>query len=201
MSYIDNEKEFEEKYRQLDTYVKKELSDKRYRHTVSVVGEAKRLAKENQMSEVDVRRVVLAAVFHDAAKELSQDEQSRLIEKYGLDKKYLGNSNLAHGKLASKMIEDMFDVKDEEIINGISYHTTGRKHMSQVEKVVFIADAIEPLRDYDGVDAIRKVTWDNLDRGCHKMLVETMEHLKKKSKAPIDLDTVEAEQWFREIIK
>ena len=201
MSYINNQKEFEEKYHQLDNYVKRKLSEKRYKHTVSVVGEAKKLAQLNEMTEEDTRRVVLAAIFHDAAKEITQDEQSRLIEKFGLDKKYLGNPNLAHGKLASKMIEDLFDIKDEEIINGISFHTTGRKFMSQVEKIVFIADGIEPLRNYDGVDAIRKVTWNNLDKGCHKMLVETIEHLKKKSKAPIDTDTVEAEQWLREIIK
>lgn len=201
MSYIDNQKEFEEKYHQLDTYVKNELSEKRYRHTISVVGEAERLAKLNAMTKEDTRRVILASIFHDAAKEINQNEQTRLIEKYNLDNKYLRNSNLAHGKLASKMIEDLFDVSDKEIINGISYHTTGRKNMSQVEKIVFIADAIEPLRDYDGVDDIRKVTWDDLNKGCHKMLVETMKHLKKKSKAPIDLDTVEAEQWFRDFIR
>ena len=200
MSYINNPTEFEEKYNELDSYVKAELSEKRYKHTISVVGEAKRLADLNQMTVEDTRRVMLAAIFHDAAKELSDDQMTRLIEKYQLDKKYLGNSNLAHGKLASKMIVDLFGIEDKDIINGISFHTTGRENMSQVEKVVFIADAIEPLRNYDVVDEIRKTTWENLDKGCHKMLVETIKMLEKKSKGPIDEDTLLAEQWFREFI-
>lgn len=200
MSYINNQAEFDKKYGELDSYVKTELSEKRYRHTVSVVGEAKRLAELNQMSVEDTRRVTLAAIFHDAAKELSNEKMASLIEKYHLDGKYLGNSNLAHGKLASKMIEDMFNVEDENIINAISYHTTGRENMSQVEKVVFIADAIEPLRNYDVVDEIRKTTWENLDKGCHKMLVETIKMLERQSKGPIDEDTIKAEQWFRKFI-
>lgn len=200
MSYIDNETEFDEKYSELDSYVKSELSEKRYKHTISVVGEAKRLADLNQLTVQDTRKVALAAVFHDAAKELSNDQMAKLIEKYQLDKKYLGNSNLAHGKLASKMITDMFNIDDEDIVNAISFHTTGREGMSQVEKIVFIADAIEPLRNYDVVDEIRKTTWDNLDKGCHKMLVETIKMLERQSKGPIDEDTILAEQWFRKFI-
>lgn len=200
MSYINNPTEFEEKYSELDIYVKAELSEKRYKHTISVVGEAKRLADLNQMTVEDTRRVMLAAIFHDAAKELSDDQMTRLIEKYQLDEKYLGNSNLAHGKLASKMITDLFGIDDQDIVNGISFHTTGRENMSQVEKVVFIADAIEPLRNYDVVDEIRKTTWNNLDKGCHKMLVETIKMLEKKSKGPIDEDTILAEQWFRKFV-
>ena len=200
MSYINNQREFDEKYSQLDSYVKAELSEKRYKHTISVVGEAKRLADLNKLTVEDTRRVTLAAIFHDAAKELSEDQMARLIEKYHLDKRYLGNSNLAHGKLASKMIKDMFNITDEDIINAISFHTTGRANMSQVEKIVFIADAIEPLRKYDVVDEIRKTTWDNLDKGCHKMLVETIKMLERQSKGPIDQDTILAEKWFRKFI-
>ena len=200
MSYINNQIEFDEKYSQLDSYVKAELSEKRYKHTISVVGEAKRLADLNQLTVEDTRRVTLAAIFHDAAKELSEDQMAKLIEKYYLDKRYLGNSNLAHGKLASKMIKDMFNITDEDIINAISFHTTGRANMSQVEKIVFIADAIEPLRKYDVVDEIRKTTWDNLDKGCHKMLVETIKMLERQSKGPIDEDTILAEKWFRKFI-
>ena len=200
MSYINNQIEFDEKYSQLDSYVKAELSEKRYKHTISVVGEAKRLADLNQLTVEDTRRVTLAAIFHDAAKELSEDQMAKLIEKYHLDKRYLGNSNLAHGKLASKMIKDMFNITDEDIINAISFHTTGRANMSQVEKIVFIADAIEPLRKYDVVDEIRKTTWDNLDKGCHKMLVETIKMLERQSKGPIDEDTILAEKWFRKFI-
>ena len=200
MNYTDNQIEFEKKYKELDDYVKKELSEKRYRHTLSVAGEAKKLAKLNNMSEEDVRRVTLAAVFHDAAKELPKDEMNALVEKYGLDERYKGNSNLAHGKLASKLIEDRFGVDDNEIINAISFHTTGRKNMSMVERVVFLADAIEPLRNFDGVETVRKISYDNIDKGCHKMLVDTMEYLEKEKKAEIDPDTVEAEKWFREFI-
>ena len=201
MDYINNEKDFLEKYRQLDNYVKENLSEKRYKHTISVVGEAKKLAKLNAISEEDTRRVCLASIFHDAAKELSDDDMKKLILKYALDKKYIGNSNLAHGKLASKMIQDLFQIDDLDIVNAISFHTTGRKNMSTVEKIVFIADAIEPLRNYDVVDAIREETWADLNKGCHLMLVETIKMLKRKGTGPIDLDTVESEQWFNQIIK
>ena len=201
MSYIDNQLEFQEKYRQLNDYVKEILSEKRYRHTISVVAEGERLAKLNRLSDEDIRRVKLACVFHDSAKELPDEKMTQLIKKYNLPERYIGNSNLAHGKIASKTISDDFAIFDEDIVNGISYHTTGRAGMSDVEKIVFIADAIEPLRDYDVVDKIRKVTYEDLNLGCHLMLVETIKMLAGKNQGPIDSDTVESEQWFREIIK
>ena len=72
--------------------------------------------------------------------------------------------------------------------------------MSKTEKIVFIADAIEPTRVYNGVEAIRKATYEDLDRGCLKSLTDTVEHLKEKGVSYIDEDTLRAREWFEEQI-
>ncbi len=198
MDCISNKDYRDKNYRkEIEKYVKSHLSDKRWNHTVNVVSEAEKLC---QMYGGDMEKCVTAAIFHDVVKELPNEELNALVRKFGFDEKYIDSPNLSHGKIAAALLKHEWGIDDEDIINAVSYHTTGRVGMSKTEKIVFIADAIEPTRVYNGVEAIRKATYEDLDRGCLKSLTDTVEHLKEKGVSYIDEDTLRAREWFEEQI-
>ena len=198
MDCISNKDYRDKNYRkEIEKYVKSHLSDKRWNHTVNVVSEAEKLC---QMYGGDMEKCVTAAIFHDVVKELPNEELNALVRKFGFDEKYIDSPNLSHGKIAAALLKHEWGIDDEDIINAVSYHTTGRAGMSKTEKIVFIADAIEPTRVYNGVEAIRKATYEDLDRGCLKSLTDTVEHLKEKGVSYIDEDTIRAREWFEEQI-
>ena len=198
MDCISNKDYRDKNYRkEIEKYVRSHLSDKRWNHTVNVVSEAEKLC---QMYGGDIEKCVTAAIFHDVVKELPNEELNALVRKFGFDEKYIDSPNLSHGKIAAALLKHEWGIDDEDIINAVSYHTTGRAGMSKTEKIVFIADAIEPTRVYNGVEAIRKATYEDLDRGCLKSLTDTVEHLKEKGVSYIDEDTLRAREWFEEQI-
>lgn len=198
MDCISNKDYRDKNYRkEIEKYVRSHLSDKRWNHTVNVVSEAEKLC---QMYGGDMEKCVTAAIFHDVVKELPNEELNALVRKFGFDEKYIDSPNLSHGKIAAALLKHEWGIDDEDIINAVSYHTTGRAGMSKTEKIVFIADAIEPTRVYNGVEAIRKATYEDLDRGCLKSLTDTVEHLKEKGVSYIDEDTIRAREWFEEQI-
>lgn len=198
MDCISNKDYRDKNYRkEIEKYVRSHLSEKRWNHTVNVVSEAKKLC---QMYGGDMEKCVTAAIFHDVVKELPNEELNALVRKFGFDEKYIDSPNLSHGKIAAALLKHEWGIDDEDIINAVSYHTTGRAGMSKTEKIVFIADAIEPTRVYNGVEAIRKATYEDLDRGCLKSLTDTVEHLKEKGVSYIDEDTLRAREWFEEQI-
>lgn len=198
MDCISNKDYRDKNYRkEIEKYVKNHLSDKRWNHTVNVVSEAEKLC---QMYGGDMEKCVTAAIFHDVVKELPNEELNALVRKFGFDEKYIDSPNLSHGKIAAALLKHEWGIDDADIINAVSYHTTGRAGMSKTEKIVFIADAIEPTRVYNGVEAIRKATYEDLDRGCIKSLTDTVEHLKEKGVSYIDEDTLRAREWFEEQI-
>lgn len=198
MDCISNKDYRDKNYRkEIEKYVKSHLSDKRWNHTVNVVSEAEKLC---QMYGGDMEKCVTAAIFHDVVKEFPNEELNALVRKFGFDEKYIDSPNLSHGKIAAALLKHEWGIDDEDIINAVSYHTTGRAGMSKTEKIVFIADTIEPTRVYNGVEAIRKATYEDLDRGCLKSLTDTVEHLKEKGVSYIDEDTLRAREWFEEQI-
>lgn len=184
---------YEIKREKISEEIRKTITPKRQKHIFNVVKEAEKLC---QIYGGDREICVTAALLHDIVKEYPVEELDRLIEKYGLPEKYLGEPNLSHGKLAAEVAKDVWEIEDEEILNCISFHTTGRADMSINEKIVFIADAIEEGRDYPGIEELRKAVYNDLDKGCLKSLKDTVSHLKTKGAVYIDEDTLEAKIWL-----
>ena len=172
------------------------MSDKRRLHTEGVIKVAEQLATRYG---ADKNKAVFASKCHDLFRGKEVSELNALIEQYGLPEKYFNNPNLAHGKLAAAFLEKDLGVDDQEIIDAVSYHTTGRAGMSILEKIVFIADATEPGRDYPGVDEIRKAVESDIDRACLMSLEGTIEHLKSSGvpENKIDRDTIEAAEFLK----
>ena len=97
------------------------------------------------------------------------------------------------------MIQRDYNITEQDIINAVSYHTTGRENMSLLEKIIYIADAIEPSRNYPGVDNIRRVVEENLDKACLMSLSHTIDYVSSEGNY-LDEDTLHAKEYFEEII-
>lgn len=134
--------------------VKSQLSEQRFKHTLRVAKEAVRLAK---LHHIDPQKVELAAIFHDYAKFKPLDEMKRWIYESPLPKDLLKyHHELWHGPVGALLVEREHNISDPEIISAIRYHTTGKAHMSLFELIIFVADYIEPGRNFPGIEEVRK---------------------------------------------
>ncbi len=170
-------------------FADKNLSEKRKIHTEGVRKTAAILAER---FGADPEKADIAALCHDIYRGKTVDEINNYVNNIGLDKKYINNPNLAHGKIAAYIMENELGICDEDILNAVKYHTTGRAHMSMLEKIIFVADAIEPGRAYPGVEEIRKAATYDIDLAMLISLNGTIEFLKANKAPLIDRDTVEA---------
>ena len=166
-------------YQDILCWVKGLISEKRFKHTEGVVETAVRLAQAYKIDEEQAR---IAAVFHDAARGLAGVV---LLEKcrelsIEIDEVEEAVPDLLHGKLAAGLAEQKFGIKDREILQAIKYHTTGYKNMSVLDKIIFIADMIEPGRDFPGVSNLRELAFANLDEAVRAGLESTIRHVLDK---------------------
>lgn len=176
-------------YAQIDDYLRKNLKESRYVHTLGVVQSACSLAKING---VDEEKTKIAALIHDAAKNMKIDKQYKILKDNNVDIDIISQNSpqILHGWVAAILAKDLMGVVDEEIINAVKYHTTARKSMSKLEKIIYIADYIEPNRDYPGVEELRKATFSNLDKGLLMGIDNTITFVIKQGQLvhPLTLD-------------
>ena len=158
-------------------YVASKLSPKRYAHTRGVVEMALEYAKLNGL---DYDETFIAALFHDIAKELSSEESLALCEKYHieLDEYERKHIYLAHGKVGAAILERDWGISKPSILNGIKYHTLGRLNMTDLEKVIYLADMTEEGRSsYKGKEEIKRLAQYNLDRAMYKALTSSYNYV------------------------
>ena len=176
----------------INNYIEKNFSEKRKVHTEGVRRTAIALAEKYGAG---VEKAELAALFPAIYRGVSEDVLNYYIKHLDLDKKYLNNCNLAHSKIAAIIMKRDYGIEDEDIINAVSYHTTGRPGMSLLEKIIYIADAIEPNRNYPGVDALREAAQHDLDAACLLSLTRTIEYVQGQGNY-LDQDTLLAKDYF-----
>jgi predicted HD superfamily hydrolase involved in NAD metabolism len=135
------------------------LPEKRLIHSLNVVKESIKLSK---LYNIDEEKCVLSALLHDCAKYLSEDEINYYVNKYNikLDDMEKEDIALSHSAIGYYIAKHEFNINDEEILNGIRYHTTGRENMSLLEKIIYIADLIEEGRKYPGLDKLREKAYN-----------------------------------------
>ena len=183
-------------------YIEKNFSEKRKIHTEGVRQTAMKLAEKfGEGSPELVEKAELAALYHDMYRGVPVDVLNYYVKHLDLDeKRYKDNANLAHGKIAAIVIQRDFDEKDQDIINAVSYHTTGRPEMSLLEKIIYIADAVEPNRSYPGVQNLRQILEYDLDKAVLQSLTNTINYVRSEKKF-LDEDTVLAKEYFEKLIK
>lgn len=151
------------------------LTPERFAHTQGVAYEAVNLAK---VWGVSAEKAYIAGLLHDCAKDFDDKETLSLCYDYGveLDEIIKRQLYLAHSFLGAAVAEKEYLVTDSEILNAIKYHTTGRAEMSFLEKIIYIADMIEPNRPfYSGIDDIRKAAYSDIDKAVYLALKQTVD--------------------------
>lgn len=176
------------------SYLKENLSMSRFNHSISVSKTAIGLAESNG---VDVRKAKLAGLVHDCGKHLKNEELISLITRHGyeIDEVSRECPQLLHGLAGAVIAKDIMGICDNEILDAITYHTTGRRKMSALEKIIYISDYIEPLRDFPGVQELRIITNENLDKGMLKALDNTIAYVISKGQL-LQKDTIDARNFL-----
>ena len=164
------------------------MPEKRLRHCLGVEKAARELAEHFGL---DVENAGLAGLLHDYAKKVSDEEFLSLIDKYRLDPdlKNWGN-NVWHGMVGIYKIQEDLGIEDAEILRAIEIHTVGSDTMSELDKVVYVADYIEHNRDFPGVDRARQIAQQSLNQAAAYETARTVEHLAHKG-LPIYPQTLE----------
>jgi len=170
------------------------LKAKRVRHVLGVEEEAIRLA---EIYGADVYKARVAALLHDCTKRLTLEEQLALCGQYHIELDEFERTalKLLHAKTGAAIAREVFGA-DEEICSAILWHTTGRPGMTLLEKVIYLADYIEPSRDFDGVDELRRTVYADLDRGLEMGLRMSVEELEERG-SPVHRDTREAWEYMK----
>ena len=169
------------------------MSDKRLRHCLGVEKAARELAERFSL---DIEKAGLAGLLHDYAKKVSDEDFLSLIDKYQLnpDLKNWGN-NVWHGMVGIYKIQEDLGIEDAEILRAIEIHTVGSGTMSELDKVVYVADYIEHNRDFPGVDKARELAQRSLNQAVAYETARTVEHLARKG-MPIYPQTLETYNAF-----
>lgn len=156
--------------------VRDKLNNKRFNHSMRVAHEAVKLAKSHEENPL---KAEIAGILHDYAKNLSKEELGDYIKQcdINVDDVMLRIPELAHGIVGAHIVKDRLYIEDEDLLNSIRYHTTGRTNMSKLEKIIYIADYIEPMRNFAGVDEVRDMAYIDLDRALLMALDNTIKFL------------------------
>lgn len=170
------------------------LKHKRISHVLGAEQEAIRLALRYG---ADVGKARVAALLHDCTKKLDMDEQTALCRRYGiqLDELERHALKLLHAKTGAAIARDVFGV-DDEIYAAIFWHTTGHANMTLLEKIMYLADYIEPSRNFPGVDELRAACNEDLDKGLRMGLEMTIQEMHDRGN-PVHSATMEADEYLK----
>lgn len=179
--------------------VRKQLTHQRYVHTLGVLQSAIELA---EAYGVDTKQAETAAIFHDYAKFRDLDEMKSIIEnEVSIPNDLLHNHHeLWHAFVGAYLVEKEVGIKDEAVLDAIRYHTTGRAEMTVLDKVVFLADYIEPGRRFRGVDEVRLLAQTSLNQAVCVALQNTIQFLQSKN-VPVYHLTLEAYNDIKQAFK
>ncbi|MDR1495877.1 MAG: bis(5'-nucleosyl)-tetraphosphatase (symmetrical) YqeK [Clostridiales Family XIII bacterium] len=159
----------------LENLIREKESPRRYAHTMNVLAMAVELAR---LYGADEEKARTAALFHDICKDGSKP----------------GN-NLSHAGEAADLMKTKYGISDEDVLNAVRYHTTGRVGMSKLELIIFLADTLEPTRSYEGVARLRKLVYSDLRYSALEVLKELNNYLIQTGVEPAS-DSLDAIRWL-----
>ena len=190
----------DDKILKLQHTLTKELDEDRYQHTLGVMYTSASMAMRYG---ADVTQALLAGLLHDCAKCIPGDKKIHLCEKYGLpvsDVEY-ENPGLLHARLGAYLAEKKYHIHDREIIHAISSHTTGRPGMSLLEKIVYIADYIEPgRRELPNMKEVRPLAFKDIDQCLYRILEDSLVYLNSRN-ISVDPMTQKTYDYYKNELK
>lgn len=161
--------------------VKARLSVNRFEHSLKVAAEAERLAEKFGL---DKKKAYLAGIVHDYAKGIAGDELLKMAEEFNLvdDEIYREVPDLLHAPVGAFLVKKELKIDDPEILSAVAKHTLGDIDMSLLDKVIFLADMIEPGRDFPGIERLRCLTERNLDQAMLYALESTIRYCMERGR-------------------
>ena len=169
------------KIEKIKSKIKRRQDGPRFEHTVGVMYTAAALAMKYG---ADMEKAYLAGLLHDCAKHYTGEKKLDLCKKYDLEISNAERENpgLLHAKLGAYLAEHKYDVKDREILDSIVWHTTGRPNMTLMDKIVYIADFIEPNRDQaPNLAHFRRLAFEDIDECLYQILESSLAYLKTRN--------------------
>ena len=180
--------------KQMLDYIKTNLKESRFRHSLSVSDTGALLAgRYNQ----NIEKAHIAGLVHDCAKNLTDVQLIKVARDHKIEISdiEIQNPSILHGLVASIIAKEEMGINDEDILMSIRYHTTGRKNMSILEKIIYIADYIEPLRKFNGVEELRNLSKIDLDAAIIQSLENTIKYVISQ-KGLLHIDTIYARNYL-----
>ncbi|WPX09952.1 bis(5'-nucleosyl)-tetraphosphatase (symmetrical) YqeK [Anaerocellum danielii] len=179
-------------------YIKEKLSElldeKRYVHSIGTMEYAVKLAE--RFGE-DARKAMIAGLVHDVAKCLDKQQLLNCALKSGIviDNIMKNQIELLHGPAGSYLARKLFGIEDVDILNAIAYHTTGRENMSKLEMIIYVADLIEPSRQFEQVERLRKKSFEDLEKAVVMAMDNTLKYVIERG-GLIHPNTIYARNWL-----
>ena len=176
----------------------KYMDEERFLHTIGVMHTCACLA---MVYGTDLNTAQCAGLLHDSAKCIPNKKKIKLCEDHGIEITEFERKNLflLHAKLGAYIARTKYGVKDPDILNAIRYHTTGREDMSELEKIVYIADYIEPMRNKaDCLPLVRKLAFEDLDECMYEILKSTVAYLGDDPEK-VDSSSLKAFEFYKRL--
>ncbi|MDE5909394.1 MAG: bis(5'-nucleosyl)-tetraphosphatase (symmetrical) YqeK [Lachnospiraceae bacterium] len=181
--------------RKIRKKLEKDLDHKRFEHTLGVAYTACALAMCHQ---ADIGKAQIAGLLHDCAKCMDNEKKISICQKQNIPITDIEKKNpyLLHAKVGCYIARKQFHIHDKDILNAVLNHTTGRPEMSPLEKIIYIADYIEPGRKHaPNLSEVRKLAFKDIDAALLKILKDTLEYLKSID-SPVDPATQQTYDYY-----
>lgn len=184
---------------EMKKYLKEHLSQKRYTHSLNVAEECRKLAVKYG-EEPD--KAYFAGLLHDICKELSDEEQKKLVLESGFAvcREELETRSLWHAVAGAYFIKTNFGIEDIDILNSVRFHTVGRAGMTRLEEIVYLGDLVSADRDYKDVDRMRKIAYTSLDRAMLEAFAFSVRSVVKKG-GLVPICTAEGYNFYTRLCK
>ncbi len=201
--YIYRHDLYDEKTEEIHQQLKESLKHKRFIHTMGVVDTATKLALKWGCSLESAR---LAALLHDCAKYVDEDDKLALCAKYDVSVSEIEKNNpeLLHAKTGALLAYETYRVHNKDVLSAIYYHTTGKPAMGLTEQIIFVADYIEPGRHHsEKLPYYRDLAMEDLNKVTAHILKDTLEYLdsqKNKKNTDIDPMTRETFEYYKKYL-
>lgn len=177
--------------------LRKNLSVKRYEHSLRVAEVAKRLAK---VYNFDEEKAYVAGLVHDVAKEFTDEENIKWVHNYHIDSNILDTEfkTVIHAEIGAIVTREKYHLSDD-ICQAVRYHTIGNKEMQLLDKIVFVADKIEEFKDYPGIEDERILAYQNIDEALFLCLKNQKKKHDLKGKK-IHPDSLELLDYLEKVL-
>ena len=186
-------------FAKIEKKLSKYLDEDRFQHTMGVMYTSACLA---MVHGYDIKDAQVSGLLHDCAKCIPNKKKLKMCSEHNIPVSDFERSHpfLLHSRLGAYIAHEKYGIDDQEILSAINYHTTGRREMSLLEKIIYIADYIEPMRyKASRLPEIRKLAFEDLDECMYEILKDTLEYLEEDSADDIEPTSKEAYIYYKEL--